>query len=207
MGQTCNPPGSCRPQMGSMLAPWTLLSGMYWGCIIYCITYLNQFKNTYTAFGIIGRIDIGSAHDDVIKWKHFPRYWPFVRGIYRSPVNSPHKGQWRGALIFSLICVWINGWVNNGEAGDLRGYRAHYDVTVMYKASYSLRIVRKCQCYFSWYVDTHQPLSFIIWMTITPEIYVCLSCHHRESPQKANNANIVPLSIRHYLNVHDDVTK
>ena len=48
------------------------------------------------------------------------------------PVNSPHKGQWRGALIFSLISVWINGWVNNREAGDLRRYRAHYDVTVMY---------------------------------------------------------------------------
>ena len=41
------------------------------------------------------------------------------------------KGQWRGALIFSLICVWINGWVNNREAGDLRRYCAHYDVTVM----------------------------------------------------------------------------
>ena len=64
------------------------------------------------------------SHDDVIKWKHFPRYWPFVRGIHRSPVNSPHKGQWRGALIFSLICIWINGWVNNREAGDLRRYRA-----------------------------------------------------------------------------------
>ena len=45
-------------------------------------------------------------HDDVIKWKHFPRCWPFVRGIHRSsPVNSPHKGQWRGALMFSLICA------------------------------------------------------------------------------------------------------
>ena len=42
-------------------------------------------------------------HDDVIKWKHFPRYWPFVWGIHRSPVNSPHKGQRRGALMFSLI--------------------------------------------------------------------------------------------------------
>ena len=41
---------------------------------------------------------------DVIKWKHFPRYWPFVRGIHRSPVNSLHKGQWRGTLLFSLIC-------------------------------------------------------------------------------------------------------
>ena len=70
-------------------------------------------------------------HDDVIKWKHFPRYWPFVRGIHRSPVNSPHKGLWRGALMFSLICARSNGWVNNGEAGDLRRHRAHYDVTVM----------------------------------------------------------------------------
>ena len=69
-------------------------------------------------------------HDDV-KWKHFPRYWPFVRGMRRSPVNSPQKGQWRGALMFSLICTRINGWVNNREAGDLRRYRAHYDVTVM----------------------------------------------------------------------------
>ena len=72
------------------------------------------------------------VHDDVIKWKHFPRYWPLVWGIHRPPVNSPHKGQWRGALMFSLICAWIKGWVNNGEAGDLRRYRAHYDVTVMY---------------------------------------------------------------------------
>ena len=70
-------------------------------------------------------------HDDDMKWKHFPRYWPFVRGIHRSPVNSSHKGQWRGALMFSLICVWINGWVNNRKAGDLRRYRVHYDVTVM----------------------------------------------------------------------------
>ena len=48
-----------------------------------------------------------------------------------EPVNSPHKGQWRGALMFSFICVWINGWANNREAGDLRRYRAHYDVIVM----------------------------------------------------------------------------
>ena len=74
---------------------------------------------------------LGYMHDDVIKWKHFPRYWPFLRGIHRSPVNSPHEGQWRGALMFSLICAQINSWVNNGEAGDLRRHRAHYDVTVM----------------------------------------------------------------------------
>ena len=49
------------------------------------------------------------------------------------PVNSQHKGQWRGALIFSLICARINDWVNNREAGDLRRYRGHYDVIVMDK--------------------------------------------------------------------------
>ena len=71
-------------------------------------------------------------HDDVIKWNHFPRYWSFVPGIHRSPVNSPHKGQWRGALMFSLIYASIYGWVNNREAGDLRRHRAHYDVTTMF---------------------------------------------------------------------------
>ena len=70
-------------------------------------------------------------HVDVIKWKHFPRYLPFVRGIHRSTVNSPHKGQWCGALMFSLICARIIGWVNNDEAGDFRCHGAHYDVTVM----------------------------------------------------------------------------
>ena len=82
-----------------------------------------------------------NVYDDVIKWKHFLRDWSFVRGIHRSPVNPPHKGQWRGALMFSLICLWINGWVNNREADDLRRYRAHYDVTVMC-VSYRM------QCYY-----------------------------------------------------------
>ena len=90
-------------------------------CFCYCDKYIES-----TA--MIGNWLV--LHDDVIKWKHFPRYWPFVRGIHRSPVNSPHKGQWRGALMFSLICAWINGWVNNREAGD----RAHFDVTVIWLA-------------------------------------------------------------------------
>ena len=68
-------------------------------------------------------------HDDVIKWKHFPRYWPFVRGIHWSPVNFLHKGQWRGALMFPFICAWINVWANNREAGDLRRHHIHYEVT------------------------------------------------------------------------------
>ena len=59
----------------------------------------------------------------------FPRYWPCVRGIQRSPVDSPHKGQWRGPLLFSLIYTWTNNWTNTG---DLRRHRAHYDVIMIF---------------------------------------------------------------------------
>ena len=85
---------------------------------IYCFFFYMEIYGT-------------KHHDDDIEWKHFPRYWPFVRGIHRSPVNSSHKGQWSGALMFSLICASINDWVSNGEAGDFRRHRAHYDVNVM----------------------------------------------------------------------------
>ena len=113
-------------------------------------------------------------HDDVIKWKHFPRYWPFVRGIHRSPVNSPHKGQWRGALMFSLICTRIDGWVNNGEAGDLRRYRAHYDVTVMFRTvfrriTFVLRFIEQqiLSCLLSAMIDNVwiQTLKYILLLS------------------------------------------
>ena len=62
-------------------------------------------------------------------------YFSFFGVLWYSgnswPVNSPHNDQWRKALTFSLICAWINGWVNNREAGDLRRHRAHSDVIVM----------------------------------------------------------------------------
>ena len=76
---------------------------------------------------------VRGGHDDVIKWEHFPRHWPSVRGIHQSPENSPHKGQWRGALVFSLIYALINGWVNNRGAADFRRHRGRYNVTVMYR--------------------------------------------------------------------------
>ena len=61
------------------------------------------------------------SHDDVIKWKHFPRYWPFVRGSHRwIPLTEASDAE-----------LWTNGWVNNRCAGDLRHHCAHYDVIVM----------------------------------------------------------------------------
>ena len=73
-------------------------------------------------------------HDDVTK---FSALLSHCAGIHRSSVNSPHKGQWRGAL-FSLICACINRWENNHEAGDLRCPRAHYDVIVMSKCTIAI---------------------------------------------------------------------
>ena len=103
----------------------TVFIYIYMHIYIYIYTYINEQCHHLMRWWFF------ACHDDVIKWKHFLRYWPFVRGIHWSPVNSPHKGQWRVALMFSLICARINAWVNNREAGDLRRYWAHYDVTVM----------------------------------------------------------------------------
>ena len=68
-------------------------------------------------------------------WRHqmetFSALLALCAGNSPVPVNSPHKGQWRRALMFSLICARINDWVNNREAGDLRRHRGHYDVNVM----------------------------------------------------------------------------
>ena len=68
-----------------------------------------QLRDKYTQY-----------HDDVIKWKHFPRYWPFVRGIHRSPRTKASDTK--------LWCFLIkkNDWVNNREAGDLRRHRTDY---------------------------------------------------------------------------------
>ena len=66
-----------------------------------------------------------------MKWKHFPRYWIFVWRIHRSPVDSPHKGQWCGTVMFSLICTWTNTWANNPDPSDLRRLCTHYDITAM----------------------------------------------------------------------------
>ena len=89
----------------------------------------GQVKNM--TLGLFQQSGWYKHHDDVIKWKHFQRYWPFVLGIHRSLVNSQHKGQWHRALMFFFIWAWINGEANTREAGDLGCHLTHYDVTVM----------------------------------------------------------------------------
>ena len=107
--------------------------------------------------------------------ENFPRYWPFVRGIHRSPVNSPHKGQWRGALIFSLICAWINVWVNNREAGGLRCHCVHYDDIVMIGSVFHnrndnmiifLKYTRKCLDEWNFIYLSYTPLPEYRWVNL-----------------------------------------
>ena len=102
----------------AMLAPWTLLSGI-----------LGKGQSLYWNRAAAGDVPMNIQGGFMVTFSY---YWPFVRGIHRWPVDSPHKGQWRGALIFSLICAWTNGRVNNWDAGDLRRHDAHYDATVMF---------------------------------------------------------------------------
>ena len=91
------------------------------GECIFLVKFKQQSLNTCS----------NSVHDDVIKWNYF-----CVTGSLW--VDSPHKGQWRVDLMFSLICVWTNGWANNQDASNLR-HRAHYDVNVMEMPSLLLR--------------------------------------------------------------------
>ena len=100
----------------------------YFKCNVIIITHIYFF--TFWNVKIFLHF-LSIIYDDVIKWKHFQCNWPFVQGIHRSQVNSPHKGQWRRALMFSLICVWTNVWVKNQDAGDLRCHHTHYDIIVM----------------------------------------------------------------------------
>ena len=97
---------------------------------------MYTFYTTEWFIALLWKIpDISATIYHIRWWRHqtetFSALQAICAGIHRSPVNSPHKGQWRGALMFSLTSAWINGWVNNGQAGDWRCHRAHYDAIAM----------------------------------------------------------------------------
>ena len=113
--------------------PWLRKTYHWWLLIRVLVTYHHNCLPLWSIPTIRDTtiFMLAPAHYDDIKWKHFPRYMSFVRGIHWSPVNSPHRGQWREGLMFSFVCAAINGSVNNREGGDSRRHRAHYDVIVM----------------------------------------------------------------------------
>ena len=100
--------------------------------------------------------------------------------IHRSPVDSPTKaGQWRGALMFSLMCAWTNRWAQNRDAGDLRRHGTHCDVIVMIR---NVHMVRPW-CVLSWF-DTHHVLYsviFILSCSLSNHLDTqCQCCKHEE---------------------------
>ena len=105
-------------------------------------------------------------------WRHQTETFSALLALCagNSPVNSQHKGQWRGALMFSLICAWMNGWVNYREAGDLRRHRAHHDVTVMdyiNNGTYNFPQIRLLLCKWLltlWYVIHYCILCTLIYL-------------------------------------------
>ena len=99
--------------------------------IAWEVGHLKSLVYTDTLLGSWPRVS-NCYYDDVT----FSALLALCAGNSPAPVNSPHKGQWRGALMFSFIYAWINDWVNNREAGDLRRQRGHYDVIVMIITNY-----------------------------------------------------------------------
>ena len=95
----------------------------------YCHTVIET--HTYYDNTISCQKSRALIHDDVIKRKHFQRNWPFVRGIHRWPLDSPHKKPVTRSFDIYFICAWTNSWTNNRDAGDLRRHRTHYDDTLM----------------------------------------------------------------------------
>ena len=128
--------GSMSVQFNCVICIWLLFKTIWVGC---CCFYLDIYCHSerdirvgYCGSQLMLPLDDTGAtqipihehsicsistkilfHDDAIKWKHFPRCWPFVRGNHRSPINSPHKGQWRGALIVFFALMVSLTWALN----------------------------------------------------------------------------------------------
>ena len=120
-----------------LIVNWTPTNKLRWILDRYTKHFIheNAFKNVVYEMAVI--LSINTLGVQICAWwRHqmetFSALLAICAGNSPVPVNSPHKGQWRGALMFTLICARINGWVNNREAGDLRRYRSHYDVIVMW---------------------------------------------------------------------------
>ena len=171
---------------------------MWWYEILHVFNKLND--------PVITSEQISPSHDDLIKCQHIPRYWPLVRGIDRSRWIPHTKASDAELWFFSLLCVQINYWVNNREAGDLIRRRGHYDVNVMSIQDkihqHEISILNQITSCF---------VAFCIWFDISLEITNLIfqsSCHytspHTTDVQKSSQA-ITLISSRCF--VHNNNTK
>ena len=134
-------------------------------------TYPNQHYNKTLGYVwlVLPSADISMMTSS--KWKYFPCHFPFMRGIHRSTGKSPHKSQWRGTLMFSLISAQINGWVNSRQAGDLRRHRAYYDVTVLSALPFIDGLVQDCSTSIA-------NAPEILQSCIKPSTWCLVLCHY-----------------------------
>ena len=120
--------------------------------------------------------EIAAQHDDVIKWK---RCWPFVQGIHQSPVNSPHKGQWRGDLMFSLIGAWTNSWANNVNGGAGIG-----DAIALIMTS------------LDWNTKQYNPLNTILLSLL---VYTCPTCAYLLPNKPCSISRVIKVIYRGFI--------
>ena len=147
---------------------------------------------------------IKCTHNDVIKRKHFLCYWPFVQEIHQSLVNSPHKGLWCEALMFSLICAWINCWVNNQDTGDLRCHHTHYDVIVMDKIQQDHSPHYQLPVQWSHLQSLRHECSREYWALIQKKLYHLNSIGNaiveiRRSYDRLISTMVFPILVRQHL--------
>ena len=117
---------SNRPGRCNMRWSWKVI------CIVCALRTLHVFNIGSSYYTRLPKC----SQECITWWRHQMETFSAlltlcVRGINWSPVNSSHKGQWRGALVFSLICTWTNGYANNQDPSNLRRHRSDYDITLM----------------------------------------------------------------------------
>ena len=134
---------------------------------IFCIASVNKIRInlvfvSFTWFVLQKPVPyIHTQHHDVIAWKYGPRYWRFVTGIHRSPVNSPYKRQLRGAMRRSLMYVRTNTWTNNVVAGDLRRHDDHATSPEWRVACVdSISVIGIHMGFVIWLAQCHLPTKF-----------------------------------------------
>ena len=95
-----------------------LWNGAFWDiCLLHCGIWLSSYCNTKFSQDWF-------RHQAIIDY--LLQSWSIINEVFWHSFEGSHR-----ALMFSLICAWMNDWVNNREAGDLRHHRAHYDITLM----------------------------------------------------------------------------
>ena len=129
MEPTWGPPGSCRPQMGPMLTPWILLSGKPLkageietkACLRWCAA------NVLAPIGMnLKRHMMTSSNRNIFRLTG-PLCGEFTGHRWICLTRGSDAELW----CFLWFAPWINGRINNREAGNLRRHHAHYDVIAM----------------------------------------------------------------------------